>query len=183
MDASVACGTDRSVVAVFDDRNAAEMAVDSLRRAGFPHDSLGFAIRGHDADAGMLTDSQGTKDGKGLATGMISGGLIGGVLAAAVAAIPGFGPILAGGILASFVGGAIAGTAVGGILGALTGLGISEEEARFYQKHFDEGRAIVAVRAGDRFTEAGAILRGAGGQHIHCEVGAPVQTHGVFNTP
>ena len=64
----------------------------------------------------------------------------------------------------SVLGGAIAGTAVGGILGAMTGLGISEEEARFYEKRFNEGKAIVAVRAGDRYATAVEILNRTGGQ-------------------
>src|SRR3954469_5994314 len=101
------------VGAVFNDRDTAEVAVDALRQAGFSGDHVGFALRGTDVSfGGMITDAEGTKDGRGAAAGMVTGGIIGGILAAAVAAIPGFGPVLAGGILASFFGGAIAGTAV-----------------------------------------------------------------------
>lgn len=172
------------VVAAFDDRDAAEYALDALRQAGFHHDDLGFAIRGTDAvQGGMLTDAEGAKDGKGAAAGMVTGGIVGGVIAAVVALIPGFGPVLAGGVLASFFGGAIAGTAVGGILGAMTGLGISEHEARFYQTHFNEGKAIIAVRAGARAADARDLLTRAGGLHVHTEATSPVQTSGVFNTP
>ena len=32
----------------------------------------------------------------------------------------------------------------------MTGLGISEHEAKFYESHFIEGKAIIAVRAGQR---------------------------------
>ena len=176
---------DRSVVAMFEDRIAAETAVDSLRRAGFGEDSLGFAIRGSDAvRGGMLVDAEGAKDGKGAVAGAAAGAAIGGTLAAAGAMlIPGVGPILAGGVIAAFFGGAVAGTAVGGILGAMTGLGISEEEAKFYEKHFNEGKAIVAVKAGSRYREAMDILSQAGGQHIHCEFGSPVRTEGPFSTP
>jgi len=182
---ATACGGPaRAVVAVFDDRWAAEQAVDALQQAGFPHDTLGYAIRGDDAvRGGMIVDAEGTKDGKGAAAGMVTGGLVGGVLAAAVALIPGVGPVLAGGVLAAFFGGAIAGTAVGGILGAMSGLGISEDEAKFYQRHFDEGKAIVAVRAGDRYADAVDILNRRGGQHVHCEMGSPVETQGLFSTP
>lgn len=177
------CG-DCAVVAVFDDRDTAESAVDALRQAGFGSDHVGFALRGNDvAFGGMITDAEGTKDGRGAAAGMVTGGIIGGIIAAAVATIPGVGPVLAGGILASFFGGAIAGTAIGGILGAMAGLGVSEDEARFYEKHFNEGRAIVAVRAGDRARDAGAILRRFGGQHVHGEPTAPVPTEGIFNRP
>jgi hypothetical protein len=175
----------RAVVGVFDDRGAAEQAVDSLHRAGFGHDQIGFVIRGTDAvRGGMIVDSLGTKDGKGAAAGALTGGMIGGVLAAAVSLlIPGVGPIVAGGVLAAFFGGAIAGTAVGGILGAMAGLGISEEEAKFYEREFNEGRAIVAVKPADRTAQATQILLEHGGKHIHLEARSPVQTEGVFSTP
>ena len=175
----------RALVGVFDDRSAAEGAVDALHRAGFGHDRVGFVIRGSDAiRGGMIVDSVGTKDGKGAAAGALTGGMVGGVLAAAVSLlIPGIGPIAAGGILAAFFGGAIAGTAVGGILGAMAGLGVSEEEAKFYEKEFNEGRAIVAVKAEDRGAEAAQILLDHGGRHVHVEPRSPVQTEGMFSTP
>jgi hypothetical protein len=41
----------------------------------------------------------------------------------------------------------------------MTGAGLSEEEAQFYEREFNEGRAIVTVRAGKRDAEAIEILR------------------------
>ncbi len=177
--------TERALVAVFDDRLAAEEAVHALHTAGFAHDNIGYAIRGADDVAGgMITDATGTKDAKGAVTGALTGGMVGGVLAAAVSMlIPGVGPVLAGGILASFFGGAIAGTAVGGILGAMTGLGISEDEALFYEKEFHEGRAIVAVKPGARLADAADVLVRFGGKNVHAEATSPVRTEGAFSTP
>ena len=177
--------TDRAIVGVFDDRIAAERAVELLHRAGFSEDHIGFVIRGADDVAGgMIVDAQGTKDGKGAVTGAVTGGMLGGVLAAAVSLlIPGVGPVLAGGVLAAFFGGAIAGTAVGGIFGALTGLGISEDEARFYEKEFHSGRAIVAVKPRGRWQEAADLLVRSGGQHVHAELHSPIPTDGMFSTP
>ena len=177
--------SDRAIVGVFDDRLAAERAVDTLHQAGFHHDQIGFVIRGaDDVRGGMITDAVGTKDGKGALTGAVTGGMLGGVLAAAISLlIPGVGPVLAGGVLAAFFGGAIAGTAVGGIFGAMTGLGISEDEARFYEKEFSEGRAIVAVKPHGRYQEAANVLVRCGGRHVHAELHSPVQTGGMFSTP
>ena len=178
---------DRSpvLVGVFDDRLAAEMAVRELEAAEFNDDAIGFAIRGSEVvRGGMITDAQGTKDAKGAVTGAITGGMVGGVLAAAASLmIPGVGPVVAGGVLASFFGGAIAGTAVGGILGAMTGLGVSEDEARFYERHFNEGKAIVAVKPGARAAEAGEILRRHGGYDLHNRQVSPVDTTGTFSQP
>jgi hydrogenase maturation factor len=97
--------------------------------------------------------------------------------------LPGVGPVVAGGVLAAFFGGAIAGTAVGGIFGAMTGLGISEDEARFYEREFQSGRAIVAVRPAGRAAEAAEILLRHGGRGVHAEMHSPIQTGGVFGTP
>src|SRR5581483_3299556 len=93
-----------TLVCVFEDRLEAERAVDELEQAGFHHDQIGYALRGSDVNrGGMITDTVGAKDGVGAVTGAITGGVVGGVLAAAVAfVLPGVGPVLAGGILASF---------------------------------------------------------------------------------
>jgi hypothetical protein len=175
------------VVAVFDDRFAAEEAVEALQEAGFSSDRIGYVIRGSDAVAGgMLTDSVGAKDGRGAAAGIVAGGMAGGVIAAAVAILlPGVGTVaaVAGGILSAFFGGTVAGMAVGGILGALTGLGISENEARLYEQKFHEGKAIVAVRAGARAGDASQLLARHGGYHVHSEGVSPIPTEGYFHTP
>src|SRR4051812_12677928 len=154
-----------TMVGIFDDRLAAERAIDELIQAGFDADQVGYVIRGSDAvQGGMISDAQGTKDGKGAVTGAVTGAAVGGLAAAAVTAlIPGVGPILAAGTLAMFFGYAAAGAAIGGIFGALTGLGISEDEARYYEKAFNEGRALVAVKPGARAADAAAILRRNGG--------------------
>jgi hypothetical protein len=159
------CASRSLLVAAFDDRNEAELAYDELKHAGFADDQLGFAIRGGDAvRGGMITDATGTKDGEGAIKGAATGAVIGGALAAAAAAtIPVAGPFIAGGILTAAAGGAIAGTAIGGILGAMRGLGASEEEAVYFQREFEAGKAIVFVRPGDRYDQAAEIMRRHGG--------------------
>ena len=93
--------------------------------------------------------------------------MIGGVLGAAVAAlIPGVGPFLAGGILASFFGGALAGGAVGGLIGALNAIGIPSEHVDYYRAQLEAGHALVAVKNSPRSMEALQILRSHGGRQI-----------------
>ncbi|HEV8377987.1 MAG TPA: general stress protein [Tepidisphaeraceae bacterium] len=154
-----------TVITAFDDRDEAQLAVDELEQAGFPSHEIGFAIRGTDAvQGGMITDAEGTHDAEGAAKGAAAGAAIGGVLGAlAFAAIPGVGPVMAGGMLAGLAGGAAAGAATGGIYGAMSGLGASEEEAVFYQREFESGKAIVTVCAGERRAEAENILHRHGG--------------------
>jgi hypothetical protein len=156
------------VVGVFDDRNAAEEAVDELEHSGFSKDDVGFAIRGADAvQGGMITDAEGTKDKHGALAGAATGAVAGGILGAIAAAlIPGVGPVLSAGILTTALGFAGAGAAVGGILGAMTGLGVSQEEALYYEEQFRCGKAIVTVRAGDFADKALTIIRRHGGHNM-----------------
>src|SRR5215212_1634656 len=157
----------------------------AICRGGLIPDEVGFAMRGSDAvQGGMITDAQGAKDGRGAAAGMAAGAGIGAILGAAAALlIPGVGPIVAGGVLAMAFGGAVAGTAIGGIFGAMTGLGVSEEEAQFYEKEFQSGRAIVAVKAGNRAADAAEILRRHGGYDLQNRPSGDVPTEGVFSQP
>jgi hypothetical protein len=174
-----------TLVAAFRDRLEAEKAVDELEQAGFSADDVGFAIRGSDVGSGgMITDEEGAKDRPGALAGMATGAGVGALLGAAAALlIPGIGPVVASGVLAMALGGAIAGTAVGGIFGAISGLGVSEEEARFYEQEFNSGRAIVAVKAGNRAPEAAEILRRHGGYDLQNRPVEDVPTHGVFHQP
>src|SRR4051812_20877194 len=85
-----------TLVAAFENRDEAELAVDELHQAGFKDSDIGFAIRGADAvEGGMITDAEGAKDRRGALTGMASGAGLGAVLGAAAALlIPGVGPVI-----------------------------------------------------------------------------------------
>jgi hypothetical protein len=172
---------ERTLVGIFDSRDEAELVLDELRQAGFGEKEIGFAIRGGDAVAGgVITDAGLTKDGQGAVKGMVAGGLAGGLLgAAAVLVVPGVGPLLAMGVLASALGFGAAGVATGGILGAMVGAGISEEEARVYEKEFEAGRAIVTVHAGERILEVVRILGRHGAQNMRNEPTDPLHSVSV----
>jgi hypothetical protein len=174
-----------NLVAIFEDRLEAERAVDELEQAGFSSDEVGFAIRGSDVAAGgMITDEEGAKDARGAAAGMATGAGVGAVLGAAAALlVPGVGPVVAAGVLGMAFGGAIAGTAIGGIFGALTGLDVSEDEARLYEHEFNSGKAIVAVKAATRCRDAARILKNHGGYDLQNRPAGDVPTEGVFSQP
>lgn len=153
--------TRSTYVGVFDDRDTADKAARELRSAGFKDDEIGYAWRD---DSGKVQKEGETKAGEmaagGAATGAALGGLIG---AAAAGLIPGVGPIVAGGILASTLTGAAVGTAAGGITGAFVGMGIPEEEAKYYDEEFKQGRTLMTVRSSDRYDLAGDTIRRGGG--------------------
>ena len=166
---------DRSVVgALFGDRSSAEAAITELKDAGFAADQIGVAMRDRTAEGSLIEDT-GTAAAASATTGALGGGLLGGLVGFLVGvgalAIPGIGPVVAGGVLASTFGiaggtalaGAGIGAAAGGLVGALVGLGIPEEEARHFERGIHAGGTLVTVNAQGRIADALSILERHGG--------------------
>lgn len=164
----------QTIGALFSNRDAAERAINELKALGFRGDQIGIAMRDRNAQ-GQLVQDTGTKAAEGATTGAIGGGLLGGVVGFLVGigalAIPGIGPIVSAGVLSTALGtagatavaGAGVGAVAGGIVGALVGLGIPENEAKYFETGFREGRTLVTVNAGNRVQEAVDVLRRNGG--------------------
>ncbi len=157
------------VVGIFAEPAQAECAEKELRRAGFKENQIGVAMRDEGKrNARTEGGEQGNRAGQGAAKGLVAGGVVGGLLGAAAAMLlPGVGPVLAGGILATTAAGAATGAVAGGILGSLVGLGIPVEEARYYEQQFEAGRIIMTARANGRHDEATRILRSCGSYDVH----------------
>ncbi len=68
------------------------------------------------------------------------------------------GPLIAGGALVALLASAGTGATAGTLLGGLIGLGISEEDASFYDDEIQAGRYLVTVEAGKRVEEARAVF-------------------------
>lgn len=58
----------------------------------------------------------------------------------------------------------------GAMLGALTGMGVPEQEAAYFAERFRAGQTILTVRAGERREEARAIMRRHNGATAEDEV-------------
>ncbi len=112
-----------------------------------------------------LVGQQETGDSKA-ATGAGIGGAAGGVagLLAGIGAIaiPGIGPVVAVGWLASTITGLAAGALAGGLVGALTEAGVEERDAHYYAETVRRGGTVVSVRTvEERVPAIEAILDGA----------------------
>jgi hypothetical protein len=150
--------TSRTVVGLFSHRSAAEAAIRDLQDAGFGEDRIGVAMQER-VEQGDLLEATGGEPAEGAAKGAVSGGLVGGLIGLLGSLlIPGVGPVLAGGVLASTLAGVGVGAATGGLLGALIGLGVPEEDAEHFDRGFRAGGTLVTVNAGPRTAEAAAIL-------------------------
>lgn len=171
----------KRAVGVFPHRRDAESAIRELRDARFPMSQV--SLVGKDADSkgqvGNVAERTKTDEGAkaGAATGAALGGLGGLLVGLGALAIPGIGPVLAGGALATALattaaGGAI-GAAAGGLTGALVGLGIPDDRARMYNDRVNRGDYLVMVDGTeDEIRHAESILRGHG-----------IQDWGIFDAP
>ena len=79
--------------------------------------------------------------------GAALGGTAGVLTGLGLMAIPGVGPIVAGGWLVSALAGS--GGATGGVLGALTQAGVGKDEADVYAESLRRGGAVVSARVAD----------------------------------
>jgi len=110
-------------------------------------------------DAREFLHDRHSKAPEGAVTGAGTGGVLGGVLGWTVGigavSIPGAGPFIAAGPLLATLSVAAIGAAVGGITGALIGLGIPEIQARQYESRIHAGQILISVEA----TKPGEIAR------------------------
>jgi hypothetical protein len=155
-----------TAIAIFDDRIQAQRAIAQLNRAGFTEREIGVTARDMgEADSGVADGAKKTHAKEGAIAGVAAGAGVGALWGLGILAgvLPGIGTAIAGGTLAAILSSAAAGAATAGVAGTLIGLGIPEEEAKYYDREFQAGRVVVTVNAGIRLQEAQAILVENGG--------------------
>jgi len=130
----------------------AESIIEALKISGFSNNDI----------SALLPDKRGTKDfahehntkaPEGAAMGGVAGLGVGAALGwlagIGALAIPGVGPFIAAGPIMAALGGAAVGTATGGVVGALVGIGIPEFEAKRYDAKIREGNILISVHTED----------------------------------
>lgn len=150
------------VTAVFDSQAHAEQAVSQLRQMGISDANLSFlsrqgenaAMSGTGSAAGSAAADHAADEAGNTGKGLLAGAGVGSLFGLAAALIPGAGPFIAAGTLATMfgsaaVGGAVAGAVVGGTSGAIAGAlakaGYNESDAHYYGSAVESGGAFVAV--------------------------------------
>ena len=154
----------RTITGLFDNHDQADRAVRSLKDAGIPGDDISIVANNADGSYGTDKDddvAEGVSTGAGL--GAVVGGTGGLLTGLGLLAIPGVGPVVAGGwLLATAVGavtGAAVGGAAGGLVGALTEAGVDERDAHAYAEGVRRGGILVTARVDDsRAAAASDIL-------------------------
>jgi len=146
----------KTVAGLFETKASAERTLLDLRNAGFDARHISVIARDQDR-AREIADETGAEVATGAATGAGVGALLGAaagwLVGIGALAIPGIGPIVAAGPIAAALGvagttaaaGAGVGVVAGGVIGALTGWGFSESEARAYQDGVERGDILLAI--------------------------------------
>ncbi|WFU24102.1 hypothetical protein QA649_39920 [Bradyrhizobium sp. CB1717] len=145
---------------LYDNYSDAERAVTRLEAAGVPHSDISIVANNSDNWYGTSTrkvdrDRDGVDDraegaGTGAGVGAGLGGAAGLLAGLGLLAIPGLGPVVAAGWLASTAAGAAAGAATGGIVGALTEAGVSRDDASRYAEGVRRGGTLVSAKVPDQ---------------------------------
>ena len=169
----------KTIVGLFDNFSEAQQVVQQLTDAGFDRNTISLvanqeasgqgASAGAGGGEGIVRDTDGSGGqtaeyaGTGAKAGAYAGGALGLLVGLGALAIPGVGPVIAAGPLATALGstalGAGLGAATGGLIGGLVGLGVPEEEAGYYAEGVRRGGTLVSVASpDDRVDEAVTIL-------------------------
>ena len=162
----------KRVTAIFENRNDAILAMNSLENMGYGQKDLTLLVSENSWNKGEdLKIEQNSKAPEGTALGAGIGGVVGAVAAGlttvgAVAATGGVGLLAAGPIVGALAG-AGAGGATGGIIGGLIGAGIPEVEAKYVDEALGKGAVMVGVEIDeDRADMVKEKLEGVHGKNI-----------------
>jgi hypothetical protein len=149
---------------LYDDYAAATLVLQELESAGIPASEISIVASNAEGwyssrdTASSASKPDRDRDGadngaEGAATGAGIGATVGGIAGLlaglGIIAIPGIGPVVAAGWLASTAVIAAAGGLAGGILGALTEAGVSEDDAQVYAEGVRRGGTLLTVRVSD----------------------------------
>ncbi|MGN7479384.1 general stress protein [Solibacillus silvestris] len=138
----------KHTIGYYDTEQEAIAAIEDLKRQGYRSEDISIVSK-RQSEVDMISDETGADVVEGAVTGVAAGGALGGIggvlLGLGALAIPGIGPVVAAGPIATGLAGLAAGASVGGLAGALVGMGISAEEADRYNEQFKAGKILVIV--------------------------------------
>jgi hypothetical protein len=162
--------TDKRTVAIFDSLDQVEEGIQALTDAGIKRRKISVVTQSLETETkihGYVTHGEVTREGAG--TGAWVGGLFGLLIGAAFIWVPGFGPLLVAGPLATAllggVEGAVAGAAGGGLLGALFGRAVEKQHIPKYEEAIKSGKFLLVVSGKTEVVEqALRVLENHGGE-------------------
>ncbi len=155
-----------TVNGLFDDRDDAANAVSEIKAAGISKDEISIVTNKVDGQSAQRSAGDRMVDNNMAESGTGDGALIGGVLGGGAGllaglgtiVIPGLGPLLGVGWLITTAIGAAVGASGGGLIGALVGAGVDNDDAQVYVDRIRTGGTLVSVRVADADVDAIAAI-------------------------
>ena len=152
-----------TVNGLFDTRDDAAGAVREIKVAGVSDAEISIVTNQVNGQSAQRSANDRTVDNNMAESGTGDGAAFGGALGAGagllaglgVIVIPGVGPLLGAGWLITTAIGAAVGASGGGLIGALVGAGVDNDDAQIYVDRIRSGGTLVSVRVTD--TEVDAI--------------------------
>ncbi len=146
----------QTIAGLFDTYRDAEQAIRDLRDLDIERDQISILARDTvlheyvaDAEDPIMSGAIG---------GSAIGGLGGLLMGLSAVTVPGIGPVFAAGTMLAMLGtttaGAGIGAVTGGLIGALTNVGISERDAHVYAESVRRGSIIVLADVADNHADA-----------------------------
>jgi hypothetical protein len=163
-----------NIVGVFSTLGEAERAVIGLRAQAIPGENI-HLIAGNDKNRHdeylKKAKEEATTTRAAAASGASFGGGIGIVASLVALAIPGVGPIVALGPMATVLTGLGIGAASGGLLGAFKNMGMSHEEAPLYEEAVRRGLILLIAQVEEsRTAEISKFMELQGARDVRDEV-------------
>jgi hypothetical protein len=161
----------KAVFGIYSNRLNAERGVDALAASGFSHSDISVLLPDQESTREFAHEKN-TKAPEGATAGAVSGGALGGTFGflagVGALAIPGVGPFIAAGPLLATFGGIGIGASIGGVTGALVGMGMPEYEAKRYEGRLKEGGILLSVHCdtGDEISRAKDVLKRSGAEDV-----------------
>jgi len=151
----------RSIFALFAEPASAESVLEQLKAIGVAPENISILFaEPPDEEPAPNAPEETATGGK---SGFVPGGVLEGLAGIGSFTIPGSGGFIAAGPIRAALSGAAGGAAIGGITGALVGMGIPEYEARRYDALLREGKLLLSVHTegGEHVEQVLQILRAA----------------------
>ena len=168
---------ERTLSAVFKEQSQVDQAIRRLLDRDVPRDHISVMGRNFQTEtriAGFITKKDVILGGlrSGAAFGSLFGSFLSLLTGVGVLFIPFIGSVVAAGpigaVLLGATSGALAGSAGGGLISALSTLGMSEEKAAIYQTRLQAGEFLLMAEVpADKSGAYQLLLESAGGEEIH----------------